>query len=245
MFVATEWHKIDGEWKILGMRHEAVAHNGGLLDYFKKFWHFEEEDEVGGRIQNVRGEGDSPWLNVPDSVNEVEMTEEEKIKDCIIKNAYGIEHLALEHTMDTFSNNYQCKCLWKTYGDKMKDRVQQIKASRMLLRYYYSPIKFRKVEINGDRAYVHVDRVRGHQQDLGFQTSSDGNVDLRKRIRDSLKDAVPYEYTKDNLDVEHTVARGVMEVVKEDGQWKLAYDKLYFGIYEVGSYSETMYGDEF
>lgn len=244
VFIITEWTNVDGKWVITTLRHEAVPHRGTLKDHFQKYWHFEEEDEVGGRIQTIRGDGDAPWYNIKGEEMEDILTEEEQVKDCIIKNVYGIEHQAFNLTLESYSIDYQCHRYWPSDGDRVKDRVQQIKASRNLLRYFFSPIKFRSIEIEGNRAFVSVDRVRGHQQDLGFQTSTDGNVDVRKRVKDSLKDAIEYQYTKENVNIEHTAARGMYELVRENGTWKVAYDKLYFGLYEVGPYSDGLYGDE-
>lgn len=243
IFAATEWEKENDEWKIISLRQEAVPHQGSLKKEFEKIWHFEEESETAGRIQMIRGEGDAPWYNVPaDEMDDI-LTEEEKIKDCIIKNAYGVEQQAYLFTMDTLSVDYQCHRQWHSDGERAKDRVQQMKASRNLIRYYCCPVKFRRIEIKGSRAFAEVDRVRGHQQDLGFQLSTDGDVDIRKRICDSLKDVIRYEYTNENMDIEHTVARGTYELVKEDGVWKIGYDRLFFGLYEVGAYKDG-YGDE-
>lgn len=244
VFVAAQWAKLEDDWRIVSLRQEVVPQGGPLRGHFEERWHFEEADEVAGRVQVVRGEGDAPWLNIPDGSAEDVLTEKEKVKDCIIKNAYGVEQQVLSLTLDTYSVDYQYHRRWHSEGERAKDRVQQLKVTRNLLRYYSCPLKFRSIEIVGDRAFAQVDRVRGHQPDLGFKISTDGDVDLRQRVKDSLRETIPYTYTMDNTGVEHTVARGTYELVKEGGAWKVAFDKLYYGLYEVGPYQEESFGDE-
>jgi hypothetical protein len=36
---------------------------------------------------------------------------------------------------------------------------------------------------------------------------------------------------------------GFFEFVKEDGEWRWSYESSRLGLYEVGPYSETLYGD--
>ena len=83
VFMAAQWVKDKGKWKIVSLRQEVVPHHGTMREKFEKYWHLEEEDQTGGRIQMLRGEGDAPWYNVKDTETEDVLTEKEKIKDCV------------------------------------------------------------------------------------------------------------------------------------------------------------------
>ena len=239
VFVQTIWTK-EENWMITSLRHEAVYEKGDLKEAFEEKWHF--EDKVGGRIQVVRGEADSPWLNIPD--DESELTETEQVKDCIIKNTYGEEHIVFTHCFETFSKDYNAYTFIPGKDERMKAVIHENKASRMMFRYLVKPFKFRSITFEGDRAFVELDRVRGKQRDTGSNHSSDGNVSLEERANAASEYEIYYPYTEENMNIEHTVARGHYELVKEDGQWKVAYCKLYPGIYECGNYEDSLFGDE-
>ncbi|MBQ7889026.1 MAG: hypothetical protein IJ356_04640 [Erysipelotrichaceae bacterium] len=238
--VATRWSKKSGEWMMTSLRQEVVAERGNLKEEFEKYWHF--ENEVGGRIQIVRGEADSPWLNVPNA--EDVLTEEEKVKDAIYKNRFGEELNNFTHCYETYSDNYGSYTIFGADGYGKKELVTEKKASRAATRYFLNPVKIKKIEIDGDRAYVDLDQVRGVHQDTGGNASTDGNINVADRVKNSKKNTRGYEYNEENMHVEHTCARGNFELVKENGEWKVAYHKVYHGIYEIGGYGESLYGDE-
>lgn len=237
--VTCTWKKLTDGWKIVDMRHEIVGERGTLKSYFEKFWHFEKEDNFGhhagesgtmflssgtntdfSRLPVIRGEGDSPWLNVPEAENI--LTEEEKIKEALTKYFFGEEHNSFVHCYEALSKDYGAYSYFGTDGHTRKDTVNNLSAARQTKKYVITPVKYNSIEIKENRAYVLAQRVRG----------------LRQNSRE-------YVYTKENMDIEHTCARLELELVKENGDWKLAFLKSYKGLYEGKKWdSEDLYGDE-
>ena len=215
--IANQWAKKDNAWKMVNMRKEVIAERGNLQEYFESVWHF--ENEIGGRIQVVRGECDSPWLNIKKA--EDVLSETEKVKECIIMNCFGEEWNSFTHCFEAISNYYRTYTRCESDGQRKKDDLSVKKAARQHKRYSISPMKFHKIEIEGNRAFVYVDRVRG----------------LKQNSRE-------YEYFKDNIEIEHTCCRSEYELVKEKDGWKIVYFNAFKGLYEVGKLNDgQIFGD--
>jgi len=175
--IVSRWIKKANQWMLVEMRQEVIAERGDLQQLFEKSWNF--ENNVTGRIPMIRGEGDSPWLNIPYA--EDVLSDEEKIKDTIIKNCYGEEWNTFYHCHEAISDYAYTYTKVRSLGDRKKEKLSIKKAARQSVRYCLYPVKFMKMEIVEDRAFVYLDRVRG----------------LKQNSRE-------YEYSQENTNVEHT-----------------------------------------
>lgn len=218
MTLTSHWIKKNQRWMMQSLRQEAIAERGTLQEYFEQYWYFETDPQ--GRIAVIRGEGDSPWVNMPGVQSD--LTELEKIKECIIKHAFGIEWNSFLHCYDAVSKAYHTNTRQPLSGERKKEYIAILKFERQKSRYNIFPVKFLTIEIEDDRARVIADRVRG----------------LKQNSRE-------YEHTVNNLAAEHTCCRCHIEVVKESAEWKIAYFKQFKGLYEVDDYrNDLIYGDQ-
>lgn len=207
--------KRESQWKLSEIRQEVIAERGNLQSVFEKIWYLRNDNEA--RMPVLRGVCESPWINMP--VCEDVLTEEEKIQEVLIKAAYGEETNVMEHVYDAYSVDYGEYTCWGTDNSGRKEYVGALAFERGHRRYAMKPMKFTKIEIDGERAFVEYDRMRGLKQNVN-----------------------EYAYTSENLTTEHSCAKCFCELVLERGKWKIAYQKSYKGLYETGAYEDTGYG---
>jgi len=237
--VTCKWEKTNEVWMIVDMRQEIVAERGSLKEQFETAWHFErervpsahagksgtmfltssEKNEAGSRLPVLRGEGDSPWLNLADA--EELLTEEEKVKEAIVKYYFGIEHNSFIHSYEVISDYYGAYAYKGAFEENKKDLINALKQDRQGRKYVLAPIKFTDIEIVENRAFVKAHQVRGLKQN-----------------------SHEYGYTKENIMIEHVCSEVEFELVKEANEWKIAFSNSYKGLYEVGNYTDHWYGDE-
>lgn len=213
--IAFRCQKRENSWKIAEIRQEIIAERGSLQSLFEKAWYLKNDKEA--RMPILRGVCESPWINVP--VCDDVLTKEEKIQEVLIKAAYGEETNVMEHVYDAYSSDYGEYTYWGTDNSGRKEYVGTLAFERGHRRYAIKPMKFTKIEVDGSRAFVEYDRMRGLKQNVN-----------------------EYVYTNETLTMEHSCAKCFCELVLEKGQWKIAYQKSYKGLYETGYYEDRGYG---
>lgn len=218
---ANHWIKReDGSWRMDSIKMDVYRQRGILNDYFEKFWHFEDIAAIlkpGVHYPCIMPEFDSPWLVIPES--EDILTEEEKVKDGLYRYNFGIDQLSVTHCLDGIASSYAVSGV-KHHGEGKRKWLTGVKFNRQKARHWVHPYKFADIKIEGDRAYIICYRT-AYQKQMSHE----------------------YIWTNKNKDIEHASARCQIEMVKENGMWKMCYFGYDVGLYEVGKYNQNLYGD--
>ncbi len=219
---SIHWHKYDNNWMMNSIKMDIYDRSqvGTLDKYFKSKWHFEDYLAIlkpGVHTQCCMSDFDSPWLAIenPEDV----YTEEEKVKYGLYHYNYGIDQLCFFHCLDGIANSYNVSGT-RHHNEGKRNWLTNIKFNRQKARYWVHPYKFLNIDIEGDRAYVRCCRMAGSGQT-----------------------AHEYVWTKDNVNIEHACADCHIEMVKENGMWRMCYFGYDTGLYEVDEYSNKYYGD--
>lgn len=223
---ADHWVKTKDGWRMDCIHMDVYPFYGNLKEYFEKTWYFGSKlalDEEPLRLPAIEGEYDSPWIAIPDVDAEDILSEEEKVKECIAKCFFGMDYFLVDHRLDAYSlyMNVNSKQFGK--GENTRAGIAGLRYKRQKDRYWCHPFRFENIIFNEDKTWCKCDlyRVFGWAQ----------------RNHE-------YVWTRANMDIEHMCNDGFFEFVKEDGKWRMAYGTSALGIYELGTYSETLYGDK-
>ncbi|MBQ7889027.1 MAG: hypothetical protein IJ356_04645 [Erysipelotrichaceae bacterium] len=224
---ANHWVKTDSGWKMDEVHMDVYPFYwtvDSIYDYFKETWYLGSKlaiPQEDGRLPAVEGEFDLPWDRVPDGIDV--LTEEEKLKECYAKLFFSADYMVSENRIITRSKHMGMNT--SRYGeyDGIRSMVGSVRYKRQKDRYWAHPFRFGKnLYMNEEKTYAICDvyRVFGWKQ----------------RNHE-------YVWTRENVGIEHMCMGGWQEFVKEDGVWRVAAGNSKLGIYEVGPYSETYYGD--
>lgn len=216
----NHWHKEEDGWKMDSMKMDLEVHYGNLKDYFAETWYFGDpvaHDTENTRVPCIQGEVDSPWLVIPEA--EDVLTEAEKVMENGAFYSFGVDHIYFQHSIDSFADQFG---VYARYGERegIQDLMSERKYKRQKDRYWVHPVRYRQIRIDGDWCCTTFYRVTGYKQ----------------RNKE-------YVFTRENADTEHMCQLCYKELVKEDGRWKTAYERFDLGLYEVGNYTEQLYGD--
>lgn len=212
-------------WKMTHIRQDLIMDNS-LYPY----------------IPIIRGEGDSPWLNIIDFDYSI-LTTNEMIKETVIKYLFGIEHLHFSHCYEVISADYGVYSFFKNhplmmdYGEKKKAFISQLKQQRLNMNSYICPIIFDKIEIDNERAYVDM------QQVSGAILSVENNAFVSSLQQGSTSQLHKTICHQDLIKGPYAIAKGNIELVKENNEWKICYYQLFEGIYRLKRCSDSLYAD--
>jgi hypothetical protein len=222
IMLCCHWAKIDGSWKIDELKLDVHPMTGNLQDYFAQTWHISypladlEQDD---NIPCIQGEFDSPWIRIPDA--EDVLSEAEKIKECVAKRFFGMDHFVVDHTVDAYSKSLNVNSKRYAKGQGVRALIGGLRFKRQKDRYWCHPWRFETLEIDGDHAYALTYRVAGYIQ----------------RNHE-------YVWTKANQNVEHMCQICWMDFIKENGVWRIVYNDITLGLYEIDEYDdEHLYRD--
>lgn len=232
--VLTLWKNIEEKWIITHLRQNLIIDDNELLSIIGRYWFVTKTKYI------IRGEGDSPWLNIKwfdDSI----LMENEKIKEVIIKHIFGLEYINFQHCFETVSLNYGMLSYFENHdlifdkGENRKNLISRLKQQRLKMQKYICPVIFSNIEIDDNRAYVELKQLKGNILSLhshAFVSSQDENTNdtiFQKPIS-----------KKNN----YAIAKGYIELIKEQGNWKICYFKLYPGLYPLSFSNNSLYIDE-
>jgi len=224
IIAAAHWVKSDEGWKMDEIRLDVYPFIGNLREYFEQTWYFGSklaEAVDGVRLPAIVGEYDLPWVRLPEA--EDVLTEIEQIKEACAKKFLGADYLVNDLRITARSKHITTNAVRFGVDQGRRELVSALRYKRQRDRYWAHPYRFEDIEMNEDmtRAICRIYRVFGWKQ----------------RNHE-------YVWTRSNVNIEHTCNCGYQEFVKEDGEWRVADGYLKLGIYEVGPYSETYYGDK-
>lgn len=217
------WEKNEGMWMCNEIHMDVYPFYGNLRDYFEKTWYFGSKLAISGkdgRLPAFVAEYDLPWLRIPEA--EDVLTEIEKVKECYAKCFLAADYSVNDLRCVTRSKHMSSNARKFGLNDGVRNTVNALRYKRLRDRYWAHPFRFGSIEFNEtkDWAICKVYRVFGWKQ----------------RNHE-------YVWTRKNVGIEHVCMSGYQEFVKEDGEWKMAGGNSKLGLYELGPYSETYYGD--
>jgi len=211
---SNHWVKKEEGWMIVEIRMDLCSH-GGDLETFTDEWFFEDtvvKTVPGLHYPCISGELDSPWnrINQPEDY----LTEEEKIEEVFSKYNFGVDHLAFDHVNNVLSEHLSGAM--PPWGPMNKRHyLECLKYHRQKDRYWAHPVMIKNIQLEGNRAKVEAYRMAGHKQ--------------RKH---------PYNFTKENANIEHACGRYELEFTKEKNGWKIIKWEYFLGIIELGEYEK-------
>lgn len=214
--LSIHFYKKAGKWSIDELKLDVYPLNGNLLDYFKKQWYLGGPlvtDMDYGCFPVIQGEFDSPWRRILDS--EDVLSDVEKIQDCIAKRFFGIDHLVVDHIVESYSDRLDVNSKHFKTTDGIRNLIAPLKYKRQKDRYWAHPWRLESVLIQGDTALAKTYRIAGYIQ----------------RNHE-------YVWTKDNQNIEHACQECTMEFTFENGEWKILHNELTLGLYEIGKYDD-------
>lgn len=224
---ANHWIKEGNQWKMDVVHMDIYPFywtSDDIYQYFCQTWYFGSKlaiDCKDGRLPAIEGEFDLPWCVIDDP--EDVLTEPEKIKDCYAKLFFSADYMVNEYRILMRSRHLDVNSMRYGNDEGIRRIVGSLRYKRQRDRYWSHPYRFGNqftISEDGKHAICDVYRVFGWKQ----------------RNHE-------YVWTKANVNIEHMCMAGWQEFVKEDGIWKLASSDLRLGLYEVGPYSESLYGD--
>lgn len=216
IMVSNHWKKVDACWMMDEIRMDIVPDENSFDEFFNH-WHFEDAKvikTIGVHLPCISGELDSPWYRIQNS--EDILTEEEKVAKVFYRYAFGIDHLV-------FHEVEQCICEdvvadIQPWGSMDKRTwLSSLKFHRQKDRHWYHCGKIADIKIQKDLAYMKIYRMCGHKQ--------------REH---------PYQYTNENVDMEHACAYYEIVTKKTQGEWKIKKCTYYLGLIELGIYCDEM-----
>ena len=213
------WEKKENGWVITEIRMDIVKH-GGNFEEFYSLWYFEDTSlkwSSGMHYPRISGEFDSPWKIIP--VSEDVLNEEEKILETLAKYNFGVDHLAFSHVESVLANDFLGDM--PPWGPMNKRHyIECLKFHRQKDLYWAHPVKPLTLMYKDNMAFLKSYRMAGHNQ--------------RNHS---------YEYTKENLNIEHACGRYELVFQKEDGIWKIKKWNYYLGLIELDEFIDDLYGE--
>ena len=195
--------------------------NDSILETFKQTWYLGSKlaiPQEDGRLPAIEGEFDLPWDRIghPEDI----LTEEEKIKECSAKLYFSADYLINENRITTRSHHLGANTKRYCIDDGVRSIVGSLRYKRQKDRYWCHPIYLADIEINETKNHAIAKSIRI----FGWKQRNH-----------------EYNWTKDNVNIEHACTWGYVEFVKEEGIWKIADSIGKLGIYELGPYSKGLY----
>lgn len=203
-------------WRVEEFKIDVHPITGNLLDYFKKSWYISyslADYDKDDNIPVIQGEFDSPWLRIKNK--EDVLTEEEKIVECVTKRFYGIDHLVVDHVIESYSSQIGINSKRFGHREGIRNLMASLRFKRQKDRYWTHPWRVEKIQFNGNHAYALTYRVAGYIQ----------------RNHE-------YVWLKSNQNIEHMCQECYMEFICENGTWKILYNDITLGLYETNYYDD-------
>lgn len=222
MMMSLHFKNTEDGWKTDEFKLDVHPVTGNLLDYFKETWYISyplADYDMDSNIPVIQGEFDSPWLRIENS--EDVLTPEEKIKECVAKRFYGIDHFVVDHVIEAYSSKLDVNSKRFSNREGVRKLMSGLRFKRQKDRYWAHPWRIETIKFDGDHAYATTYRVAGYVQ----------------RNHE-------YVWKKENQNIEHMCQECWMEFVYEDGLWRILYNDITLGLYEIGEYNDDcLYGD--
>jgi hypothetical protein len=218
----NHWIKTATGWKMDEMKMDVLPLFGNLQPLFEEKWYlgsFLIRDAQPEHLPCIIGELDSPWERVKEA--EDVLTDEEKVKECVIQRFFGGDHLMWNYVLERQTQTVGANTCFFRDNDGLRAGTQALKYKRQKDRYWAHTYRFEKIEIQGDRAFYKGNRVCGYAQ----------------RNHE-------YIWTRQNADIEHACSQCRMELIREKGVWKIASSDVKYGLFEVGRYDDGLYRDK-
>lgn len=217
--MSNKWIKKNNEWKVNEMYVDIIPLYGNLMEYFCRSWGIMEERKYEKQevfIPSIQGIFESPWKTIPRV--DYYQNEEDQIVEVINRFAFGIDHWSMQEAIDCCSRSMGINA--KKFGNQKGIRVlfSGIKQARIRNQYWIHPWRLEGVQIDGSRAYVKM-----------------------YRMADILPTKHTVKWTNLNCHKEFAYAIYQVELIKEEGKWKILYSTNDIGLYELDC-SSSIFG---
>jgi hypothetical protein len=205
--MVCQWFRKETRWKIQEMKTDLFGLCGAVET--ARIKSIAGESRNTGREEEmlcIQAETDSPWLRILDAQME---SDEEEILDCYARYCFGINHNCFLHCVEALSTNYGGNMV---AGDgKMRNsQVAAWKKERQQRKSWTDPVRIKQLEIHGDRAFI------------------TGELILDKDRRRPI-----FFSEKRESGMPESCGKVRIELVRENGYWKIAYLKRDYGFFGI------------
>lgn len=199
--------KKDEQWMFSEIRLD-ITHVEGDFAELTGDWYMGKPQSgwyEGIHLPVVSGELDNPFRIVP--VSESQLTDEEMVLEAFYRYAFGIDTVSLDNAEAVLAEDVVVNMAPFGSMDK-RTFLQTLKIQRMPDRHWIHPVQPEEVLIQGERAFVRLNRLMGHEE-----------------RHPAL--------SPDNYRQKMACARYELKLTKEDGDWRISRMDYLFGGFPV------------